>query len=869
MTQTALTPAQALQIAIQHHNAGQLQQAEILYRQILQVEPSHPDALHLLGVLALQVGRPEAAIEQIGKALQSHPDSPDFLNNYGEACRLTRRYAEAAVALRRALALRPSFPEAYNNLGNVFKEQGELAVAQECYRNALALRPAYPEALSNLGTVLLDGGDAAQASECYRQALALRPDYPEACYNLGNSLKAEGRQDKAAAVYRRALALRPAYPEAQLNLGSILFEQEKLEEAQVCFEAALALKPDYSVAWNNLGNVRYDQKCLDDAVGCYRRAVVLSPDFADGWLNLGRALREQNHREEALQCWRQALMLKPDLVEACLNLSSLLKEMARIDEAIGCLRQALAIRPDYPEAWNNLGVVFKESGRLDEAIECYREAIACRADFAEAYSNLGCLLHERNRFDEAQVSLEQALRIRPGMAETYNNLGNLHKDIGDLAGALAAYRHALELDPGYTDAHSNLLLSAQHAEFISEEELYAEHRRYASHFPVPQHDWPNSREPERRLRIGYVSPDFRRHSVAFFVESVFTHHDKAQFEIHAYYNHLQHDKVSKRLAAYADHWTVCKGMSDDELAERIRLDGIDILVDLSGHTAGNRLPAFARKPAPLQVGWLGYNGTTGLDAMDYRLVDAFTDPEGISEAYNSERLYRLHGCFVSYLPPQDCPEVVMPPCQHNGYVTFGSFNNLAKLTLETQEKWAALLNAVPNSRLLLKAAAFDSPMQQARLREAFGNLGVESARLILAGRDPNDLGHFARYGEIDIGLDPFPCNGVTTTCEALWMGVPVVTLAGRRSGGRVGISLLENAGMSELIAPTPASYLELAANLAGNPDRLVELRAAMRGRLRNSPLMDAERFTRNLEAAYRQMWREYCVWENRIDDSLV
>lgn len=861
--QTALSLAQALQIAIQHHNAGRIQQAETIYRQILQVEPNHPDALHLLGVLALQMGQPEAAITLIGKALQNHPDNSHFLNNYGEACRLMRRYAEAAAALRHALAVRPDFPEAHNNLGNVYKEKGEFAAAQECYRNALALRQAYPEALNNLGTALLDGGDAAQASKCYRQALALRPDYPEAYCNLGNSLKAEGLHGEAAAAYRQALALRSTYVDARLNLGSILLEQKKLGEAQACFEAVLALEPGYSLAWNNLGNVHHDQGRWGEAVECYRRAVDLSPNFADGWFNLGRGLWGQGDREGALQCWHQSLALKPDFAEACLSLGTSLREMARIDAAIGYLRQALAIRPDYPEAWNNLGVAFKENGRFDEAIECYREAVARRADFAEAYSNLGCLLHERNRFDEAQASLEWALRVRPDLAEIHNNLGNLRKDIGDLAGALAAYRYALELDDDYSDAHSNLLLAAQHAGFISEDDLYAEHRRYASRYPACRRDWPNSREPERRLRIGYVSSDFRRHSVAFFIEPVFAHHDKAQFEIHAYYNHLQHDQVSERLAAYADHWTVCKGMRDDEMAERIRVDGIDILIDLSGHTAGNRLPVFARKPAPLQVGWLGYNGTTGLDAMDYRLVDTFTDPEACSEAYNSENLCRLPGCFVTYLPSQSCPDVVLSPCHRKGYVTFGSFNNFAKLTSETLKTWAALLNAVPNSRILLKAAAFDSLLQQAWVRDTFGNLGVDSARITLMGRDLDDACHFSRYGEIDIGLDPFPYNGVTTTCETLWMGVPVVTLAGRRSGGRVGVSLLENAGMPEFIALTTESYLELAANLAGNPDRLVELRAAMRERLKNSSLMDAARFTRKLETAYRQMWRKYCVREKQ------
>lgn len=863
MTKVTLIPEEAVQIAVQHHNAGQLQRAEMLYRQILQVDPDQPDALHLLGVLALQVGQPQAAVELIGKAIQVHPANPGFHNNFGEACRLTHRFDEAVAAFRRALALQPDFPEAHNNLGNVFKEQGNSAVAQECYRRALALRPVYPAALCNLGSALLDDGKAAQASECYRQALEIHPGYPEAWYNLGNALIAEGWTDEATAAYRRALALRPDYPDAQLNLGNVLNEKGKFDEALACFEAALALRPDYPEAWNNLGNLWQKQHRLDEAVTCYRRAVAAWPGYAHGWLNLGGALREQGRREEALQCWQTVLTFQPAYAEACLNLGSLLKDMARLDEAIAYLRQALALRPDYADAWNNLGVAFRECGHFDEAIESYRQAIDFRADFAEAHSNLGNLLHERNRLDEAMSALMQALRIRPDFAEALNNLGNLRKDLGDLPGALDAYRRALAVDPAYADAHSNLLLAEQHAGFISDAELFAEHRCYAERLEAPlkvqRRPWTNSRESERRIKIGYVSPDFRRHSVAFFVEPVFAHHDKLRFEIHAYYNHLQHDKVTARLAAHADHWTVCKGMSDDELAERIRADGIDILIDLSGHTAGNRLPVFARKPAPVQAGWLGYNGTTGLDAMDYRLVDGYTDHEGSSEAFNSERLCRLPDSFVVYQAPDDSPEVVPPPCRHNGFVTFGSFNNFAKLTPETLETWAALLKTVTDARLLLKAAAFDSPGRQVHVRSQFENLGVDGDRLTLLGRDSEDRSHFTRYGEIDIGLDPFPYTGVTTTCEALWMGVPVVTLAGVRSGARVGVSLLHNAGLDELIAASPASYLDLAANLAGNRDRLVELRSTMRGRMRNSLLMDAARFTRNLEAAYREMWRELCV----------
>jgi predicted O-linked N-acetylglucosamine transferase (SPINDLY family) len=370
---------------------------------------------------------------------------------------------------------------------------------------------------------------------------------------------------------------------------------------------------------------------------------------------------------------------------------------------------------------------------------------------------------------------------------------------------------------------------------------------------------PHDRSPERRLKIGYVSSDFRQHSVAWFIEPVLAHHDRERFEIFCYANLFQEDAVTERLKAHADHWRKIYGLPDELAAQQIRADQIDILVDLNGHTAENRLLVFARKPAPVQVTWLGYPNTTGLSAMDYRLTDGFADPVGMTEPFHSETLIRLPECFSCYQPPRDAPAVSELPAKEKGYITFGSFNKLTKVTPEVMATWARILQAVPGSRLALQSAGLGEDAMQQMVREAFAGLGITPERLELHGHDRSQKTHLERYRNIDIGLDPFPYNGTTTTCDALWMGVPVVTLAGKVHAGRVGVSQMSNLGLTELIGQTPEEYVAIATRLATDRERLGALRKELRSRMTASPLMDAPRFTTNLEQAYRGMWKDWCL----------
>ena len=425
---------------------------------------------------------------------------------------------------------------------------------------------------------------------------------------------------------------------------------------------------------------------------------------------------------------------------------------------------------------------------------------------------------------------------------------------GRTAEALRCFQQACGKQPEFAAAHSNLLLAMHYDPAKSPEEIFAEHRKtpHASVEPARSHS--NDPTPDRRLRIGYLSPDFRSHSVAFFFEPVIEAHDRAAFEVTCYSNVPRPDHATLRFERLADRWRNVRGLGDEAAAALIRADGIDILIDLAGHTGENRLDVMARKPAPVAVTWLGYPDTTGLPQIDYRITDAWADPPGASERFHTEELVRLPGGFLCYMKPRDVAGCGLPPCERTGHITFGSFNNFSKLNPQVAEVWSAILDRVPGSRLLLKSKALGDQGARQRARELFrGRDGVE-----LLARNPSVRQHLEIYGRVDIALDPFPYNGTTTTCEALWMGVPVVALAGRRHAGRASLSLLASLGLEELIAESVEDYARIAAGLAGDPARLRELRATLRRRMAESRLTDAQTFTRVLESAYRTMWRRWC-----------
>jgi len=718
-----LTVEQTLQAARQHHQAGHLPQAEALYRQILQQQPHHADALHLLGVIAHQAGRHDIAVDLIG----------------------------------RAVAVNPNYPEAYGNLGMVLQAQGNLDGAIAAFRQAIALNPNYPEAYSNLGHALHSQGQMDAAVAACRQAIALMPNHPQAFGNLGNGLFSQGRLDASIAAYRQAIALNPNYPEA----------------------------------YNNLGNALRAQGQLDAAIAACRQAIALKPGFPEAHSNLGNALRAQGQLDAAIAAYRQAIALKPGFPEAHNNLGNALQSQGQLDAAIAAYRQAIALKPNYPGAYGNLGNALHSEGQLEAAVTAYRQALALSPDNAGIHSSLVYTLHFHPAYDARTLAGE-------------HRLWNL--------------RHAEPLN-----------------KFI------------------PTH--PNDRSPERRLRLGYLSPDFRNHPVGRFLLPLLAHHDKSRFEVLAYAQVPVPDEMTQRLRSYADGWRNLVGLSDAQAAELIRQDQIDILVDLSMHTASNRLLVFARKPAPVQVTYLAYCSSTGLETIDYRLSDPYLDPPGMDESLYSERTIRLPETYWCYQPIDPATQAGPLPALAQGHITFGCLNNFYKVTAPTLAAWARLLRVVPDSHLLLHA---QEGAHRQQVRDWFVRQGVAALRIQFAERMPM-AAYFDLYRRIDIALDPFPYGGGTTTCDALWMGVPVVSLVGGTAVGRSGLSILSNVGVPELAARAEEDYVRIAAALAGDLPRLGRLRATLRQRMAQSPLMDAPRFTRNIEAAYRQMWRTWCA----------
>jgi predicted O-linked N-acetylglucosamine transferase (SPINDLY family) len=634
-----------------------------------------------------------------------------------------------------------------------------------------------------------------------------------------------GRLQQAEQICRRIVQADTRHVDALYLLGLIAARTARDDLTSDCLNAVLRLKPDFADAHNILGIVLVKQRKLAEAAESFRRALHANPHHAMAHSNLGNALKEQGELDAAVSSFREALRLKPDFPEAYNNLGSILQQQGRFEEAESCLRQALRLKPDSAEVCFNLGILLWKLERVEDAIACNQRAVQLKPDYAEAHANLGNGLMERSQLDDAIAAYRVALRLKPDDAHVHSNLVRI-----------------LHYHPGYdleAIRDECRRWNARHAE-----PLTGDVRPHA-----------NLPDPERRLRIGYVSPDFRDHADAFFVVPLLSSHDHRQFEIFCYAHVARPDALTGRLRGYADVWRNIVGHSDAQIADTVRDDRIDILVDLKLHTADNRLQLFARKPAPVQVTWLGYPGTTGLSTVDYRLTDPYLDPPGLFDAYYTEESLRLPDTFWCYDPLTDGPSINALPALESGALTFGCLNNFCKVNDGCLALWARVLRDVPHSRLLLQAPrgpARDKVL--ARLHRE----GIAAGRVQFADKHARPE-YLKLYQHIDLCLDPLPYNGHTTSLDAFWMGVPTVTMVGETAVGRAGWSQLCNLDLKELAAETPDEYVTLAAKLAADLPCLQELRRTLRERMTQSPLMDANRFARNVESAYRQMWRRWCL----------
>ncbi|MDD2919863.1 tetratricopeptide repeat protein [Rhodoferax sp.] len=591
-----------------------------------------------------------------------------------------------------------------------------------------------------------------------------------------------------------------------------------------------------------------------------QRIVELFPGDINAYGNLWLALRERGLTDEAEASYRQALAANPRFAEAYLNLGSVLCERGENEAAANLFRKALAIKPGNAPAHNNLGKVLRDLGRLDEAVASCRQAVEIEPDFAEAHSNLGNALRDLGQLKTAENSYRHALSINPYLADVHCNLGSALSHLGQLDEALASYRQALAINPDFAQAYSGYLFCLSHSEAMSPQSIFAEHCRFAERFEAPLvKTWPkhaNVRDPERVLQIGFVSGDFRNHAVSHFVEPVLAELRKQSgCVLHAYYTHTAEDDITRRLQAYFSHWHSVSRMTDAALAEKIINDGIDILVDLSGHTAYNRMLTLARKPAPIQISWIGYPNTTGLSAMDYVLGDRFNSPVGLHEPYYVEKFARLpsSGTFVPQFEAPDINELPALGCKH---ITFGSFNRPDKLQPQVIRTWCQVMLAVPNSVMMLGNVSDAAHAQ--RLKDQFGLHGVAAERLLFQPRVPL-YDYLALHHRVDIILDTWPYTGGTTTNFALWMGVPVVTLMGPLRAHCASAAVIGRCGLEGWIAQDIAQFVQIAVHWTNSLDELASLRTGLRKRMSDAPLRQPETVAKWMSHAFRMMWHRWCA----------
>ena len=744
-----------MELAVQHHQANRLREAEAAYREVLAAEPACADALHGLAILCWQLGLLDEAHRLVLQAVANAPEVWRYHLTHGLLASAASVPAEAVAAFRAACDLRPESVEAWTGLAASLQAQGQLSATAAAYREAHALAPQDVEIGNNLGVALDAAGRSLEAADIFREGLRQRPDYLPLYNNLGHALSRLRRFDEAVATLRQGLQLAPAS-------GTL-------------------------------------------------------------WFNYGNALAAQGAGMEAVAAYNRALQIEPGNYPALVNLGNSLRALGDLTTAIDYYRRAIACVPDNPDAYNNMAVALQARGQADEAARILREAIA----------------------------------LNPNSSAAHNNLGNALKDTGQLDDAIVAYRRAMELAPDDPEPHSNLLYLLSFHPGYDERAILHEARRWAQrHAPVPLEGHANhDADPARRLRVGYVSPDFRDHCQAFFLMPLLANHNHEMVEVHCYADVAAPDAITDRIAAFADVWRPIHGLSDAEAAALIRSDGIDILIDLTMHMARSRPLLFARKPAPVQAAWLAYPGTTGQPAIDYRLTDPWLDPPELGDDRYTEQSIRLPDSFWCYDPLTDEPAVNRLPAASSGQVTFGCLNNFCKVTDRSLELWAQVLCAVPGSRLLLMSPG---GRHRERALTTLGRHGVAAEQVEFVSFQPRRQ-YLETYHRIDICLDTLPYNGHTTSLDAYWMGVPVVTRVGGTVVGRAGWSQLNNLGLAELAAFDDAGFVRTAVALASDPAALGQLRQTLRQRLQQSTLMDGRKFAAAMEAVYRKIWRDWCA----------
>jgi predicted O-linked N-acetylglucosamine transferase (SPINDLY family) len=686
----------------------------------------------------------------------------------------------------------------------------------------------------------------------------------------------DGRLREAETICRQILSVQSKHADALHMLGLLAHRATQLESAVELVGAAVAIQPNNPVYLSNYGELLRAAGRLQEALGALQLAYSLDPNSLNLLHNYSLALRDAGRIDEALFCADAAIRQSPNWVEPRKVIVNLLISRLSLSEALPHAHQLINQLPNDAEAFCIFGRVASGLSMLYDAEIAFARAVELEPTSALYLNELGTVQQSLLKTQEAGDSWRKAIDCDPNFSWPYNNLAGVLKDIGRLDESIEVFRRGLEINPKEHSVRSNMLLSMHYSTTLDQATIFHEHRLWEESVRLFNPEWKTQpivnvdRNPSRVLRIGYVSGDFRSHSVADFLEALWKQHrsprsiaarlasDAPEFELYAYSDVVFSDNVTKSLRGYVDVWRDIPSVPFESVAEQIRADRIDILIDLAGHSANNRMPLFAIKSAPIQMSWLGYPDTTGLSTVDYRFTDFLADPPGMTEQFFIEQLIRLPHGFLCYHPTEGCPEPGPLPCDSSSKITLGCFNNFAKLNRPLIRLWKRLLDAIPEANLLLKATILGKGFARDVMSDYFADAGLDPHRVELIGAEPDFFSHIAHYRKVDIALDTFPYHGTTTTCEALWMGVPVVTLLGKVHTSRVGASVLNHAGLPELITETEDDYIQTVVDLARNKDRLRELRQTLRNRLTSSPLLDAPRFARDFESALRNIWIRYC-----------
>jgi protein O-GlcNAc transferase len=771
-----------------------------------------------------------------------------------------KNYAEAEAIYREILASDPSNADAILGLANVACCVGQTQVGIELFQATIKMYPNHVGALLGLASLYMVNNQYAESEELLRKAVAAGGETPEVILVQAAICNNTGQFEKTIELVQRGLKINPNKVELLVLAATAQSELNRDVDAKKNLLAANAIMPDNPEILYQLASLYLREGNVKDALKCCGGILDLPPEQVGAGVlsELGVLYQSQEELGAAITCCERAAMLAPDNNEVLSKLAGVYFASGRKHDALSLMLPIIEREPDNMSYWFNLGRVYQGLCAMADAEAAYRRSIEIEPT-ASGYNNLALILNASLRYEEAISLFEEGARLFPDNGVLCNNIANYYKDVGDIANALKWYRMAFERDRTQKVAHSNLIFTMHFDPKVSPEEIYRETlawaANYAEHLPRFSHD-AHDADQNRRLRIGYVSADLREHPVVHFLEPIFSHHNKEEVEIYSYANLEHEDPTTNRFKYYSDHWRNIFYLNDEQVAQQIYDDKIDILFDLSGHTAGNRLPAFAQKPAPIQMTWIGYFNTTGLTAMDYIVTDRYYVPEEEEKLYSEKPLIlRKASCFQTYnfsIP------VVDAPCLRKGYVTFGCFSQLSKYSPELLQMWVKILQAVPNSRLYLKNNSFGDESCRNDYIKRFVDMGIDESRLRFAGASLLEY-YLKEYGEVDMMLDTFPYNAGTTTMDSLWMGVPVIALHGDRMLSRIGESFLKLVGFPEFVASNLEDYVAKAVHFAGQPDYLNQVRAKIRPAFEASIAANPKLYVAEFEQAIRQAWKKWCV----------